>query len=108
MFARTPHSVYRQGFWKPKPGPLVTDGRLAHVYLAEGLAVSTALFGRHAFLHCAPVCFFGFIGWELLFPVLHRVNPGWGGKHPFGDVVDLLSFFLGWFVGLVVLACAWL
>jgi len=86
----------------------VTDGRLAHVYLAIALAVSSALFGKFAFLFSAPICFFGFIAWELIFPVLHWIHPVWGGKHPFGDVVDLLAFFLGWFVGLVVVACAWL
>lgn len=107
MLSREPHSVFRSIWWKPKPGPLVTDGRLAHVYLAAALALGPALFGPRILARSMVFVFPGFLGWELLFPLLRRIHKPWGGKHPFGDVVDFLAFLLGWLVGIFVVTWAW-
>lgn len=99
---RSPASIFSSSWWKLKPEPIVTDARLAHVYLGAGLAMGPACFGLRVLLISMPIVLLGFVGWELLFPLLRRINPRWGGRHPFGDVIDLAAFVLGWAVGLVV------
>lgn len=107
MFARSRVSVYHRVWWKLKPGPVVTDGRLAHVYLAACLATGPALFGTAALRASLNFILPGFVAWELLFPLLCRINEKWGGRHPFGDVIDLGAFLLGWAIGIWVVFLSW-
>ena len=96
---RSSASIFSSAWWRRKPGPIVTDARLAHVYLSSALAMGPALFGLPTLWRSALIVLPGFIGWELLFPFLRRINPRWGGHHPFGDVIDLVAFGCGWIVG---------
>jgi hypothetical protein len=98
--------IYTRAWWKPKPGALVTDGRLAHIYLGFGLATGPGLFGYGALVWGATITFPFFLGWELLFPLIDRIWPGHGGRHPFADVVDLVCFVLGWVAGAILVLVA--
>jgi hypothetical protein len=91
--------MYRPDWWKPKGGPLVTDGRLAHLYLGALVPCACGLFGYSALGWGSACAFAFFVGWELLFPVLALIKPSWGGHHPFGDVSDLLAYAVGWCLG---------
>jgi hypothetical protein len=94
--------IYSSSWWQPKPGPFVTDGRLAHVYAGLAVACGSGLFGYAVLGWILTLGLPVALGWELLFPALHHINPKWGSHHPFGDVIDFICFVVGWIVGAVL------
>lgn len=80
-------------FWKPKPGPLVTIGRLSHFVIACVVPISA----------CGA---WGYEGLGLGLAIVLTVAVWWelgsrwmGWPHPWGDVIDLLAFVAGALAG---------
>lgn len=88
--------VWDREWWRPKPGPVVTRGRLQHLTFAWALTVTGGAFG-YAGLGLALGLVVIFWLWEALTPVIWR--RAW---HPWGDVIDFLAFEVGQLLGAVV------
>lgn len=86
--------------WRPKRGPVLRWGRLAHFVVAAAATLWSAHRGGYdglgmasaAVLILAPL-------WEL---ATVRLGSWLRWSHRFGDVVDLIAFVLGWLVAAIV------
>ena len=88
-------SIWERPWWRPKPGPVITAGRLIHFIL---LLILTELAGGlwgYAGIGWSGLALLGIWAWEAASPMLP-----W--QHPYGSVVALLAGVLGWCAGAIV------
>lgn len=83
-------------FWRAKLGPVLRWTRGVHILVGM---VIPGIGYRHSGaeglgMGILGVCVVGG-AWELAMPVLERIHRGWGGYHPWADVLDLVSFLVG-------------
>lgn len=80
--------------FKPKQVPILTVGRLKHFIFGVAVVLVAGHWGTLGVLFgVAAVAAFG-LGWELLTATINRAfSLGW--KHPYGDLIDFLSYLAG-------------
>jgi hypothetical protein len=75
-------------------------GRFIHAWIGFVLPIAAhALWGYPGIGWASVVVLVGAVAWELATPVLAR---WWRWSWPFGDVIDLIAFVVGWLVAAVV------
>jgi hypothetical protein len=79
--------------WRPKRGPVLTPGRVAHLGIGALVpCLASALGGYEALGWACAGMAVGACAWEAITPALG----GWmRWTHRYGDVVDLLAFLIG-------------
>ena len=73
-------TILDRGWWRPKPGRVLTQGRIIHALI--GLSATLA------------------VGW-----LWEAASPLFRWRHPWGDVIDFLAFEAGQIAGVVIALC---
>ena len=87
-------TILDRGWWRPKPGPLLTQGRIIHALIGYAVTVSGGLLGYGGLaIAGGGVVIVGWL-WEAASPLFR-----W--RHPWGDVIDFAAFEIGQIAGVL-------
>ena len=95
-------TILDRGWWRPKPGRVLTQGRIIHALIGLSATLAGGLIGYGGLAIAAGATLAGGWLWEAISPIMR-----W--RHPWGDVIDFAAFEIGQIGGVVIALClrAW-
>ena len=91
-------TILDRGWWRPKPGHVLTQGRIIHALIGLSATLAGALIGYGGLAIAAGATLA--VGW-----LWEAASPLFRWRHPWGDVIDFLAFKAGQIAGVVIALC---
>lgn len=89
-------TIYSPGWWRPKPRPLLTSGRVFHAAIAFCIVMATSEAWGY------PGLAVGSLGAVALGWIWEALTPLRRWPHPWGDVLDFCAFEVGQIAGVAL------